>query len=537
MILYHAISSYQLLEVITHKISYNNDKTTILCISFDVVRRLKNYEDLKLFFNSIVVYDNGVGNYSILQGREINSYFEGILKKENINLEKMEDIYLACGHHSFGIFVAQKNIPFVYFEDGAGAISRPEVLHRVESKFKRKDQLCLELGLYDGSNINIKKCICNFNYQKKDFKPKENYEHFDLYDALCALNSSDREMIIKIFTKISHIDVDKPNSVLILTEHFANLRVISWEEQIFLYQLYIDYFLPNKALIFKTHPDDLLYYKELFPGAQVINQKFPAELLPFLFKKKPDVISTISSTAIYGLSRCFDKFLVFDYNFTKKKEFYCLHKYYAALHVISSIGYSTFDIISYGADTVILNNFLLTKDFENLRQYKIRGESYLKNLKYNKKSIIIFDQPFKGSAESKEISKFLLTLDDESIVIFLNTDDTFCFYDYSYKKIWKNIIPVRLRKNKVITNVDSNVLDLVDKSRNFADEYVYIYTKGEFAVDKCNDKKALPYSGMDIEITTFQDKDLQIKRLEGILAATEKRLLYYIHKQNQQENK
>lgn len=532
MILYHAMSSYQLLEVIVHKCLFNNKKFSILCISLDVVRRLKNYLDLKNFFDVLVLYDNGIGNYSILQGRDFQSYFDGIFQEADIDLKNLEEIYLACAHHSFGIYVAEKNIPFIYFEDGAGAISRPEVLHRIESKFKKKDELCLELGLYDGSNPNIKKCICNFNYQKKNFTPKKNYEHFDLYDELSKLESVDRDLIIKLFTNIEYITIDKKDSVLILTEHFANLRVITWEEQIFLYQLYVDYFLQNKKLIFKTHPDDLMYYKKIFPESQIINQKFPAELLPFLFKKKPDIVSTISSTAIYGLSQCFDKFLVFDYNFTKNKEFYHLHKYYAALKIISFMKKDKYNIISYGVDSVILNNFRSLEEFKNLENYKIAEKKNLDDLKSDK-NIIIFDSSSDDINDSRKICEFLLTLSDNTIVIFLNTDHKFCFYNYEYKRIWKNIIPVCIRKQR-LSKGDWNTFETVDEDRKFFDEYIYFFSKRGIKMENHIEKRTLPYSGMDIEIITFEDKDLQIKRLEGILAATEKRLLYYIHKE---ENK
>ena len=45
--------------------------------------------------------------------------------------------------------------------------------------------------------------------------------------------------------------------------------------------MFVDYFLPGKNLVIKPHPDDLMYYSQIFPDAQIIREKFPSEFIPF----------------------------------------------------------------------------------------------------------------------------------------------------------------------------------------------------------------------------------------------------------------
>ena len=89
------------------------------------------------------------------------------------------------------------------------------------------------------------------------------------------------------------------NSCLLLTQHFANLNIISWSQQKEIYSIIIDYFTDNNTqLIIKTHPADVMDYENIFKKALIIRDSLPSELLPFLFKVLPNSIITVSSTAI-----------------------------------------------------------------------------------------------------------------------------------------------------------------------------------------------------------------------------------------------
>lgn len=70
---------------------------------------------------------------------------------------------------------------------------------------------------------------------------------------------------------------------ILLTQHFANLGVMSREEQQRLYTGLRDGSLQGLRLIIKPHPDDTLDYRGIFPDAYVIREIFPAELCPIFF--------------------------------------------------------------------------------------------------------------------------------------------------------------------------------------------------------------------------------------------------------------
>lgn len=516
MILYHAISSYQLIEVVLHKLIYNNEETSILMISKDVTRRLPQYEKFNQYFADIIIYDNGIGNYSILKGNGLHEYFNNFFRHSKYNLNSFEKIYLACAHHSFGIYLCETNHHFIMFEDGAGAISRPEILELVEKKFVNKNELAKKYGLYNGLGNLIDYCIYNAKFQESGFQSSEKWVNFDVAEILNSLDFKVRDNLTHIFTQMDKINVPQ-KSALILTEHFANLRIFSWEKQIVLYQLLADYFLQDYHLIFKPHPDDLMYYSELFPNSDIIKDKFPAEILPYMFNTTPDLVATISSTAIYGLQQCFKEKLQFNYEFShKKKQFLHLNKYYSILNHIALNQIKKIYIL--GVNNVIINNLC------KFNKFAFDNIVYIDDLNCNiedNSAIIIDESPLPVAEYSQTICSFLDDLSEFVYVYFVNSNNDYCFYNYDYKYIWKNIYPIEIRKTK--TREKDLYIDLNT-------EYVYLYIKGMKNIMKNTFEKELIYSGVTVSTIIEDDKDLKIKMLQGMLAATEKRLLYYIEK-------
>lgn len=526
MILYHAVSSYQLLEMALYKTHFKNDCSSILFISQDVVRRLPAYGEFKAFFDDIWVYDNGIGNYTLLKGGCVTPYFDGIFHSHGMELSDFEELYISCVHHSFGIYLAEKNLPFNYMEDGAGALSRPEVLRFVEGKFENKDALAQKYGLYDASNPNIKKCIYNPKFQKEGFEYSGLSEYFDLAQELEQMPDKTRDKLIKIFVDSGRIPSDR-NAALILTEHFANLRILSWDQQKQLYELLIDYFLPDRALIFKPHPDDLMPYKDMFPESHVIRERFPAELLPFLFETRPELVVTVSSTSIYGIQQCFSDHLVFNYDFSHfKKQFRWLHRYYVALSVLIKDGDTP--LYTYGVNSVIPNN--MTK--RTIRcAAELRAASSIEELSGHGNGAVILIDEVCGEMEtdadtgihtiSEKICCFLDGLDEDTEVIFINSSKDYCFYHPRYKHLWEHIVPVRIVKHE-ISQRDVGISDF----GKYEDEYIFYFCKGGNRMGPVETRE-LGHSNTVIEADT-SDQDLQMRALKGILAATEKRLLYYI---------
>ena len=79
------------------------------------------------------------------------------------------------------------NIPFIFWEEAAGILSKPEVLEEIESRFSKEKVLLIKrLGLYDGTNKVIKHRVCNLAAQEKS--ELANVEDFNVVNALNNLS-------------------------------------------------------------------------------------------------------------------------------------------------------------------------------------------------------------------------------------------------------------------------------------------------------------------------------------------------------------
>lgn len=519
MILYHAVSSYQLLEVTLHKFKFNRSESCVLLITVDVVRRLPNYKDFEQFFDQIIVYNNSIGNSKVSAKHELKAYFNSVFAKHNLKIGNFKEIYACCVHHSLGIFFAQNNIPFIYLEDGVGAISKPEVLESVECRYKEKHNLCLRYGLYNATNPNIVKRIYNAKHQKKGFVC-QNGENFDVVDELESFPTSERNALIHIFTKMPMIETSG-NSVLLLTEHLANMMIMTWEDQIIIYQTIVDYFLKNYDLVIKPHPDDLMYYSKLFPKSKVIKDRFPAELLPFLFKTRPSCVATVSSTAIYGVQQCFEKVLQFNYDFSyKKKQFKYLHRYLAAYQYLKAVSKKNYTCHTYGVNPAISNAF---EQFSNVGlEQTIIHENINDLADALPGDLWIIDVIEQAAETSEHMCNILEKLPVDVTVIFIDGNNDYPFFYPTKRKLWENIYVLGIKQNVEELNIGISDMEYCKN------DIIYLFKKGK-KVTMTEYTEKLKCSHSILTISDFNEQELEIKRLEGILKATEKRLLYYIH--------
>ena len=116
MILYHAVSSYQILECIVHKVSLHKiDKAILVTREFTKNRLGSRYDLLKQIFEEIIIY-----------GPLRDSCIDEI-KSRGFEIKDFAELYVACAHTWFGIYLCEHSIPFVFIEDGLGAISQPEI--------------------------------------------------------------------------------------------------------------------------------------------------------------------------------------------------------------------------------------------------------------------------------------------------------------------------------------------------------------------------------------------------------------------------
>lgn len=521
MVLYHAVSTFQLLEMIIHKIKFHkNDKAAVL-FSTDITERFPDYETrFNKIFDKIYVYQNSDANKLLYQKNGIHEnefilYFEDLISDTDI--ENFEDVFSSCNHAGFGAYLILKKIPFHFFEDAAGALSHVDGVREHVKKLDAVRAHFLEInGLYDGKTELVKKRWYNFKANPQVEKLDYDID-FDLAKELREMNDSDREIIVGLF--ISHKISCDVNSVVILTEHLYNLGFLTWAEQKYMYCLFVDYFLKDTSLVFKVHPDDLMYYKMIFPTAQVIREKFPSELLPYIYENKPKAIATVSSTSIYGLEDYFEKKIILNQRFSYfEHEFYYMNRYYVALQIALDYMDNNYNVIFAGCN-IQLVNMMLKNSLNKDCTYKCVDDLLDVEPDENKKVIIV-----------DKLCKFGLPVADfiekqsNSVFVFLNSKEKFEFYDIRKKDLWKYIYPIQIKKI---------ALKLIDLEKLTEQEMIYVYSKEEFRM--ADVKYDLINSGLRVETNQFEKDKLRIMVLEGMLAATEERLKFYMNKLEEEE--
>lgn len=477
-----------------HKLSHNKKETAAIIIPSFLERKLPQYKELNEIFDNVLIF-----NYSKYNGKSkeyivnsIFSDFDSLIK----NIEKYNMFYVGGAHYYFSAYLSENRKKFCVLEDGAGLLSRPELLEEtvIEQKVLCCD-LINEYGLFRMDNENIEHILCLMSAQKEGFFDSRAVD----FDVVKLISDIDRESLKKIMTffRCPPIIESQPDSVILLTQHFANLNQMSFESQIKIYQLHFDYFLTKGEVIIKPHPDDIMYYSKLFPDATVIKERFPSELLPYMFTNRPRCISTISSTGINLIESEFEQIIKFDVPY--EKIFENIHKYYFGIKALAYIGVDNFAVMD--CHELLINNLLQFTDINSLEM----------SVNDNSRAVIV------GDYSANVFNENILNYD---IAVFLNCRKSYTFID---GVSILQTVPVCIKKEA--TCLDENYF-------NLEDEVIYIYIKD---IDERNimksffEEKALYASGMDLKTANLDEKDIYIKLLEGQIDALERRLLAYIN--------
>jgi hypothetical protein len=507
MVLYHAMSTYQILECIEHKLLVNYAEESILVIYPFVLDKIPHYEMVVDygFFSKVcilpyhgIIYDHSKFIDSI--EKIVRSYIP-------YNLEDFTHIYVARAHVPFTAYLIYRELEFYIFEDGSGALSRPNVLAEIDKNANPNQFKILETyGLYDLYHINyknIKGKYCDFSAQVEGFYDELAID-FNLVNTFTELEECDQKDILDFFGCPHNIDIAN-NSVLLLTQQFSNLLQLSFEEHIMIYQTIIDYFLYDYEIIIKPHPDDVLFYDKLFPNTKIIKEKFPSELLPFIFSKVPKAIATISSTGVNLIKHFFDNEIIF--NELYEKSFLKTHRYFFALKIIELLGFKNFYCIS--VNEKLTDNLLRYSEISKLNRIK------------KKCNVIIYDD-YDNQMENESIIQDMLTSMDTDIFIFINSLKKYKFFDMDFKYLLDDILPIVINKSKLNNDYNYN---------NEGVEVIYIFTRNKEMRERINKMEfniKLEKSEMSISKDGLRKEEIRIKVLEGQLEATEKRLLEYL---------
>ncbi len=517
MILYHAISTYQLLEMILYRLKHSKKEESILMITDSLQDKYPLLDKYSAFFEDVWVYPiNLEFSGKVSFQRVIDNFFNDYFKEKGIEILEFEELNVACAHYYFGHYLIGNEVPFVFFEDAAGMLSRADILINIE--IERRPFKCKrnqERGLYDGTSETVKKVVCNVLAQEDVLSQYECVEDFNVIKELLNVAEEDKKKILDIFLP-NELKKIADDTDVILTQHFANLKILDFEEQKQIYKLFIDYFFSGRKILLKPHPDDVMYYSKILQNVDVLKEKFPSEFLPLLLGDKAGEIATISSTAIKNYYGC--NYNIFELNTDFEKTYQSIHRYYVALELSLLLGN---EFATIGCDNTLLNALIQkNEELKGLRRVEESSinliDDYL-NLRFGEGK-----REYNG-AFLNEIEEKINSLKNGAI-IFLNSQEYYSFFNKNIS-VFENLIPVQI----TLEYPEKEWWNISDEAEEAKKQCLYVYTKNDSILNKVKEfsmKKKLENMGIQISVDVSKDYEKNI--YEGKIKALEERLEYYM---------
>jgi hypothetical protein len=526
MIIYHSLSFYQTLTCIVHSLS-QKDVPKILLFTTSI-KPYVNTKILEELFDQVIYIKIREGLEDLEQYEEnVCLYYDSLFQKNNIIITPQTRIYAAGSHYNFGVYLVLKEIPFFYIEEACGLLSKYEHVKKIDKNNRSEVDIIDLHGLYDASNSCIEGIICNTEEQELGYQ-NEKMVHFDVLREMTELCHADICKIISVFGDEQEIAISQ-NSVIFLSQHYANLNMMSYDQQAYLYGLIFDYFMENKEILIKRHPADVMAYGEIYPKIKVIKERFLSEFIPFIMHPKPQMIATISSTGIKSLKSSVDTNLAFDFAF--EEHFEGVHRLYCALRFCRKLE-STCQIKYLGVNTKLIENMqkYTDEDFSTMNIEEMQPEEIYEN------SILIVDQitnTFLQDMDIEEVATYFQTENLAKGIIFLNTNSDFLFYKSGHTVMQNCLFPFVIKKMNLNPKRNYELYD------DFESEHIYLYSAVRevmLMAENYEYTKDLENLQMQIKVKKHKtDTHLKIAVLEGIIEATQKRLLHYIEKCDIQE--
>lgn len=505
MILYHTVSTYHILRSILHKLNYRKNEDAILLVPkrfIDLPYGLQNGNNI---FCKIIYYDWEFKKYENYPD-DVFADIDRILSDE-IDLdyrEKITEYNIFNAARFLGSFLASNNIHFNWFEEADGRYLKYEPPMLDDKRmYNKRYELASSLGLYSAEN----ECIDTI-YLSLDDNPgvieDEKIRDFDVNIEISKLSTEDSNEVMRFWGVEKESITISENSAMLMTQHFCNIRIISFEEQVLLYQMFVDYFLEGYNIYLKMHPSDNFPYSAFINNIVNINAKYPAELLKFALVGKFKIVAAVSSTGVLNLKNISDKQLCINQDYTIN--FRNNDLYYFAAKLCQA--FPNHNIVYAGVDESIL---------ENMISYSINYEGKKKAMYYShndtiKETIIILDE----NIDEDILKSIKESVFNNVVICILSTNGSLDELELikKYFSTAKNIIMECAEDEEIVTK--KNVIVISDIEDNIR------------KVDKMKYYKLLKNSQLIVRVDENLDKDSKILILEGMLSATEKTLYKYV---------
>lgn len=354
MVLYVGASLYHVLCFSVHKLLYHRKEEAVLVVGDNIFSK-SGMDELKKDIESAGIFSRVV-ILKFIEGAYTNPYkikptskeeqiqnfikhneiwIENWLSKQQLDLSQVTEFNSAIDHRHLGLYLLSKKIPYQYFEDGNGLLSREEVQLEFHRKAQYASYAVAQYLHALGRNEVVTKKYANVEAQVKGFHD-EKMEDFHVIRLFQSMDAGDQATLIGMFhaEKLSLPEGKPP--VLYLTRYVKYLQKTTMKYHQFLSAMILDLFAQGYPLVVKPHPRDFSgRYAQMFPDAVVLPKQFPSELLPFIYEGRYAKIITTGSTAIDALVDYSDQQLKLDVKFEEK--FDAIYSYIAAVQFVKQM--------------------------------------------------------------------------------------------------------------------------------------------------------------------------------------------------------
>lgn len=500
MILYYGVTTYQFFCFMVHKLTEKSDEPAILLLPERIndadllresIQQTGIFEDVikyKEFFPKSKKIGDNVIQAAIKESIDL-------VESYKIDFESFSDLYIASDHYSLGVYLNIKNIKYNFFEEGNGRLSTSnDVYEHLEKINPIRARIARNLKLF-GFSENVIHRYGNLNVSKNNNYFDSRDINFDVSKRLATLTNEDIERIFLAFgvskEEILEILDSNVRKQILLTQHYINMGLLSYESHVTLYRNLLDFFGDESSkLIIKPHPSDIhVDYKEIFPESLVLPRVFPAELLTVLDLRFTRGIAA-SSTSINSFSDIAEKIICFDQKIESDVNNFV--KYFVCSELLKKIKIRELHLV--GVNEALLNESVqISFDIDE-------GQK-----------VWVVDKPAVNAFRT--IQNIIADASkDGSIIVFLDTKKNSYFINNH-----------RIEKN---FNFFPLAIDQSNENSRSERSFIYIYSKhSKFFMELLNImtiEKKLKYSGITIKVNP--QCDTEIKIYEGINLALENRL-------------
>ena len=309
------------------------------------------------------------------------------------------------------------------------------------------------------------------------------------------------------------------DDALILTQCFYDEGRLTYQEHLELYKTMADYIFSGRHLWVKRSKEDFTDYGQVLGAAQLADRKTPLARIPELLKGKGGCCAYFAGDGKQleksGMKNSFADFVRLEESFLQswqKAAQYAavlalLQKAYTRLPKLELAGIDENFLKVMAAKRFSLEDLVMEKleDFAEIAS----GTAWLIDAEY-------------CQLDRESLKNAISSQPSDTMIILLQSEGLDLLYDRKTKNVDASLMPLPL----IIESRDG-----VDKRT----ENIYIVSNNEEhrkAVNTLDMNMENKHLQETVKSQSMDEKDIRIKALEGILEATENRLLYYIDKCN-----